>query len=34
MKRDDCPYLKASAHDDDWKMICIVDNKEYNTNWE
>ena len=34
MKRDDCPYLNASAHDGDWEMICGVDNTECNTNWE
>lgn len=34
MKRDDCPYLKASAHDGAWEMICTVDNNECNTNWE
>ena len=34
MKRDDCPYLISEAHDGAWEMLCRIDHKECNHNWE
>ena len=34
MAKGDCPYLNSQAHDGAWEMLCRIDHKECNHNWE